>query len=102
YLVAQRTREIGVRMALGATPPQVVGLVLRQAGVMTIIGIGVGIGGALALTRSMTSMLFGVSPSDPRVYGGVSLLRAVVALVPVAPPSTRATRVDRVFALHEP
>jgi len=89
-------------MALGATPPQVVGLVLRQAGVMTIIGIGVGIGGALALTRSMTSMLFGVSPADPRVYGAVSLLLAVVALVAVAVPSTRATRVDPVIALHEP
>jgi putative ABC transport system permease protein len=102
YLVAQRTREIGVRMALGATPRQVVGMVLRQAGAMTLAGIGVGIVGALALTRSMTSMLFGIGAADPRVYGGVSLLLAVVALIAVAVPSTRATRVDPMTALHEP
>ena len=101
YLVAQRTREIGVRMALGATPRQVVGLVLRQAGVMTAAGIGFGIVGALALTRSMTSMLFGIGAADPRVYAGVSFLLAAVALVAVAIPSSRATRVDPITALRD-
>jgi putative ABC transport system permease protein len=102
YLVAQRTREIGVRMALGATPRQVVGLVLRQAGAMTAVGIALGIAGALAVTRSISSMLFGISAADPRVYAGVSLLLGVVALLAVAVPSSRATRVDPITALHEP
>jgi putative ABC transport system permease protein len=102
YLVAQRTREIGVRMALGATPRQVVGLVLRQAGAMTAVGIAVGVAAALAVTRSMTSMLFGISAADPRVYAAVSLLLGVVALIAVAVPSSRATRIDPITALHEP
>ena len=102
YIVAQRTREIGVRMALGATSWQVVALVLRQAGVMTAAGIAFGIAGALALTRSMTSMLFGIGAADPRVYGGVSFLLGLVALIAVAVPSSRATRVDPITALREP
>jgi putative ABC transport system permease protein len=101
YLVTQRTREIGVRMALGATPQQVVGLVLRQAGVMTVAGILAGIAGALLVTRSMSSMLFGVSPADPRIYGGVSILLAAVALIAVAIPSSRATHVDPITALKD-
>jgi putative ABC transport system permease protein len=102
YIVAQRTREIGVRMALGATSWQVVALVLRQAGVMIAAGIAFGIAGALALTRSMTSMLFGIGAADPRVYGGVSFLLGLVALIAVAVPSSRATRVDPITALREP
>jgi ABC-type antimicrobial peptide transport system permease subunit len=66
YVVAQRTREIGVRMALGATRGQVLRLMFQQAGTLTGIGIGLGIAGALLLTRSMTS-LFGVSAADPRL-----------------------------------
>jgi putative ABC transport system permease protein len=101
YLVAQRTREIGVRIALGATPRQVVGLVLRQAGGLTVLGIAIGVGGSLMLTQAMTSMLFGVSAANPAIYVGVSLLLAVVALLAAAVPSSRATRVDPIAALRQ-
>jgi putative ABC transport system permease protein len=101
YLVAQRTREIGVRMALGAGRRQVLGMVLREAGVMTLTGITIGIVGALALTQSMTSLLFGVSAADPAVYAGVSVLLAAVALLAAAIPSSRATRIDPLVALRD-
>jgi putative ABC transport system permease protein len=101
YLVSQRTREIGVRMALGATRRQVLAMMFRQAGVMTAIGIGVGVTGALLLTRSMRSLLFGVSAADPLVYVGVSALLAAVAIVAVAVPSSRATRIDPLLALRD-
>ncbi len=101
YLVTQRTREIGVRMALGATRGQVVGLVIQQAGKMTLVGIACGIAGALVVTRSMTSLLFGISAANPLVYAGVTVLLALVALAAVAVPSTRATRVDPLVALRD-
>jgi putative ABC transport system permease protein len=101
YVVAQRTREIGVRMALGATSQQVVGMVLREAGWVTLAGIGIGIAGALMVTRYMTSLLFGISAADPLVYAAVSLLLATVALLAAAVPSGRATRVDPLIALRE-
>jgi putative ABC transport system permease protein len=102
YLVVQRTREIGVRVALGATRRQVLTLVLREAGTMTLLGIGIGIGGALMLTRSMTTLLFGISAADPVIYASMSLLLAAVACLAVAIPSARATRVDPLTALREP
>ena len=102
YLVAQRTREIGVRMALGASRASVLVMMLRQAGTMMILGIGIGLAGALALTRSLASLLFGVTASDPAIYAGVSLLLAAVALLAVAVPSSRATRVDPLTALRQP
>jgi putative ABC transport system permease protein len=101
YLVAQRTREIGVRMALGATRGQVLQLVLREAGSMTLAGIAVGVGGALLLTRSMTSMLFGVSAANPLIYVSMSLLLALVSLLAIAVPSSRAARVDPLSALRD-
>jgi ABC-type antimicrobial peptide transport system permease subunit len=101
YVVSQRTREIGVRMALGATRRQVLAMMFRQAGIMTGLGIGLGVVGALILTRSMTSLLFGVSAADPLVYVGVSLLLAVVACIAVAVPSFRAMRVDPLAALRQ-
>ena len=101
YLVTQRTREIGVRMALGATRRQVLALVLREAGSMTLLGVGLGVAGALVLTRSMTTMLFGVSAANPLVYLSMSVLLAAVALLAIAVPSSRATRVDPLAALRE-
>jgi ABC-type antimicrobial peptide transport system permease subunit len=101
YLVTQRTREIGVRMALGASRTQVLVLVLREAGSMTLLGIGIGVAGALGLTRFMATMLFGVTANDPAVYAGVSLLLAAVALLAVAVPSSRATRIDPLAALRD-
>jgi putative ABC transport system permease protein len=101
YLVAQRTREIGVRMALGASRTSVLALMLRQAGTMMILGLGIGLAGALALTRSLASLLFGVTASDPAVYAAVSLLLSAVALLAVAIPSSRATRVDPIAALRD-
>jgi ABC-type antimicrobial peptide transport system permease subunit len=101
YLVTQRTREIGVRMALGATRGQVLALILRDAGSMTLLGIGSGVAGALVVTRSMTTMLFGVSAANPLVYLSMSLLLSAVALVAVAVPSSRATRIDPLSALRD-
>jgi putative ABC transport system permease protein len=101
YLVTQRTREIGVRMALGATRRQVLVLMFRQVGTMSAAGIGLGVAGALLLTRSMTSLLFGVSAADPLVYVGVSALLGAVALIAVAVPSSRATRIDPMLALRQ-
>jgi putative ABC transport system permease protein len=101
YLVAQRTREIGVRMALGASPASVLMLMLRQAGRMMALGIGIGVAGALALTRTLGSLLFGVTSSDPAIYAGVSLLLTVVALLAVTIPSSRAAGIDPLSALRD-
>jgi predicted permease len=101
YLVTQRTREIGVRMALGASRTQVLALVLREAGSMTALGIGVGVAVALGMTRFMATLLFGISAANPLVYLSMSLLLAFVALLAVAVPSSRATRVDPLSALRE-
>jgi putative ABC transport system permease protein len=101
YIVTQRTREIGVRMALGATRRQVLAMVVRQVGVIAAIGIGTGVAGALLLTRWISSLLFGIDPSDPLVYAGVSVMLAVVALLAAAIPSGRASRIDPLRALRD-
>ena len=101
YVVAQRTREIGVRMALGATRAQVLALMFRQAGALTAFGLVLGIAGALAVTRSMASLLFGVSPTDPIVIAAVSTLLTIVAAAAVAVPSARAAGIDPLLALRE-
>jgi len=102
YLVAQRTHEIGVRMALGASRASVLGLVIRQAGVLAIAGISAGVAGAAALTRFLATLLFGVSTTDQYVYVVVSLLVAGVALLAAIVPSLRAAGVDPVTALRLP
>ena len=101
YLVAQRTHEIGIRIALGASPGSVLALMLRQAGAMTLAGLVLGVAGALGLTRWLTTMLFGVRPTDAGVYVAVSALLAVVAFLAVVVPSSRATRVDPLKALRQ-
>ena len=90
-----------MRMALGAGRSQVLGMMFGQAVPVIVAGIGTGVVCALALTRLMSSLLFGVSAGDPLIYATVSVLLAAVALVAVAIPASRATRIDPLAALRE-
>jgi len=100
YSVAQRTQEIGIRMALGAGQSQVVGMVLRESFLLIGMGVGLGLGGSLVLTRSIRTLLFEVGPSDPLTLGSVSLLLAGTGLLACYVPAHRATRVDPMLALR--
>ncbi|HWS87815.1 MAG TPA: ABC transporter permease [Pyrinomonadaceae bacterium] len=100
YSVAQRTREIGVRVALGARRRDVLGLVLRRGMLLAALGIGAGLAGALPLARVLGSLLFGVSASDPVTYAAISLLLALAALLACYVPARRATKVDPMVALR--
>ncbi|HYO63006.1 MAG TPA: ABC transporter permease [Pyrinomonadaceae bacterium] len=100
YSVTLRTREIGIRMALGAQPARVLMLVLRQGLLLTLVGIGIGLVGALALTRVMSSLLFGVDATDPLTYAAIMLLLTVVSLIACYIPARRATRIDPLTALR--
>ena len=100
YIVAQRTREIGVRVALGARREDVRRLVLRQGGLVVAVGIAVGLAAAVGLTRLMSAMLFGVSPLDPVTYAAVSVGLGIIALLAIYIPARRAANVDPVEALR--
>ena len=100
YVVGQRANEIGVRMALGASPRDVLRLVLRQALSLTFAGIVIGLVSAAAMTRLLASMLFGVKPTDPPTYIAVVALLGVVALAASYIPARRAMRVDPIVALR--
>jgi len=100
YTVEQRTNEIGIRMTLGAQPRSVLRMVVRQGMAVAAVGIGVGIGGALYLTRFLTSQLYSVQPTDPLTFAGIAALLAAVALFANYLPARRATRVDPVVALR--
>ncbi len=98
--VARRRREIGVRMALGARSGDVLRLVVGQGMATAAVGVAIGLGGALALTRVMRSLLFGVSASDPLTFAGVAALLALVALLACYLPARRAAGADPVTALR--
>jgi putative ABC transport system permease protein len=100
YVVGQRTNEIGIRMALGAQPVEIMGMILRQ--VLSVVGAGIVVGlvAALGGARAMRSLLVGVAPFDLWTYVGVSALLAGVALLACWVPVRRAMRVDPVLALR--
>ena len=100
YSVAQRTHEIGIRMAVGAQQSDVLGLVLREGTRLALWGVSLGLAAALGLTRLLSSLLFRVSASDPLTYAGVSAALVLVALIACYIPARRALRVDPIVALR--
>ncbi|MDX2262535.1 MAG: ABC transporter permease [Gemmatimonadales bacterium] len=100
YLVSQRTREIGIRIALGARPQDVVVMVVKEGGVLVSIGLGIGLLGALALTRVLASMLYGVSPRDPLTLMVVTVVLGGAALIACLIPARRAARIAPVLAMR--
>jgi putative ABC transport system permease protein len=101
YTVTQRRREIGVRVALGAQRGQVLRVILGEGMATTAVGIALGIAAALALTRTIQSLLFGVAPTDPVTFGLVILLLATVATLASYLPARRATNADPMDALRQ-
>jgi putative ABC transport system permease protein len=100
YTVEQRTREIGVRMALGARMGQVLGMVLSQGALLAGLGLALGVVGAVGLRRVLASLLFGVTPTDPLIFTSVVCLLAAVSLLACTLPALRAARVDPLIALR--
>jgi ABC-type antimicrobial peptide transport system permease subunit len=100
YSVSQRTREFGIRVALGAGARELVGMVVGQGLRMAALGLAVGAAGALALTRMMTAMLFDVRPTDPMAFVVVALALAAVACIASLIPSARAVRIPPASALR--
>jgi putative ABC transport system permease protein len=100
YSVSQRTQEMGIRIALGAQPKNVLSLVVRQGMVIALIGVVVGTGIALGVTRGLSRFLFGVSPFDPVAFGVVAVTLLLSGIAATYLPARRATRVDPVTALR--
>jgi predicted permease len=101
YLVAQGTHDIGVRMALGAQRTRIIQMILRQGVELAAVGIGAGLIGALALTRAMSGLLFGISATDALTFCAVVLILAMVGVLATYIPAWRATKVDPIVALRE-
>jgi putative ABC transport system permease protein len=102
YDGAQRTREVGIRMALGAQRADVLRLFIKQGMALVTLGVAMGLAGAFALTRLMANLLFGVSPNDPGAFAGAALLLSSIALLACYLPAKRATKADPLIALrHE-
>jgi ABC-type antimicrobial peptide transport system permease subunit len=100
HLVVQRTREIGIRIALGALPREILRLVIAQGAWLAGLGIVAGVLAAFVLTRLLTGLLFHVRPTDPITFAGTALLLALVAAAASVVPAIRATRVDPIDALR--
>jgi ABC-type antimicrobial peptide transport system permease subunit len=100
FQVARRQNEIGIRMALGARPAQVCGMVLTETAVPVVAGVAIGVAGALGITRLAEKMLYGVAPTDPATFAGASALLILLALVAAYVPSRRASRLSPVDTLR--
>jgi predicted permease len=100
YFVGQRTQEVGIRMALGARRVDVLWMILKQGARMALFGVAVGVAASLALTRLMSTMLYGVRAHDPLTFGGVALVVTTMATLACYIPALRATRVDPMVALR--
>jgi putative ABC transport system permease protein len=100
YSVARRTAELGTRIAFGASPGNVLRLVLRQGLITALVGVAIGIGGAVVLTRTLQFFLFGLSPNDPFTFAAIALLLILVALVACYIPARRAAKIDPMEALR--
>ena len=100
YSVVRRTNEIGIRMALGAQRREVLKMVVREGLLLTFVGMGIGLAVALALTRFLSSLLYGLSATDPLTFATVSTLLAAVSLAACYIPARRATKVDPTVALR--
>jgi ABC-type antimicrobial peptide transport system permease subunit len=100
YLVNQGTREIGIRMALGANQRTVLRLVVKQGMMLALAGVGIGVVAALVFSRLVSGLLFGVKSTDPLTFAGIAILLAIIALVASYIPARRAARIDPMICLR--